>query len=146
MTPCQKLLEQEGTARWIESMQQSSATPKKCREGVAEDCCMLSIHLAGVAEDIVACSQSTSHCLLVPTVFGMVSSLHPSSFLLIFTLDSLIFLRHWQCKQRRSYTQPPPRLYRALCAASAGAPAPPAARALIYLYLGMRIRKGACRK
>ena len=28
MTPCQKLLKQEGTARWIESMQQSSATPK----------------------------------------------------------------------------------------------------------------------
>ena len=45
MTPRQKLLKQEGTARRIESMQQSSATPKKqrCREGVAEDCCMLSI-------------------------------------------------------------------------------------------------------
>ena len=39
---------QEGTARRIESMQQSSATPKnqRCREGVAEDCCMLSILLA----------------------------------------------------------------------------------------------------
>ena len=44
MTPCQKLLKQEGTAR-IESMKQSSATPKnqRCREGVAEDCSMLSI-------------------------------------------------------------------------------------------------------
>ena len=28
MTPCQKLLKQEGTARRIESIQQSSATPK----------------------------------------------------------------------------------------------------------------------
>ena len=48
MTPCQKLLKQEGTARRIKSMQQSSATPKnqRCREGVAEDCCMLSILLA----------------------------------------------------------------------------------------------------
>ena len=42
MTPCQKLQVQEGTARRIESMQQSS-----------------------------------SQCLLVPTVFGTVSSLHP---------------------------------------------------------------------
>ena len=35
------------TVRRIESMQQSSATPKnqRCREGVAEDCCMLSILL-----------------------------------------------------------------------------------------------------
>ena len=34
---------QEGTARKIESMQQSSATPKtpRCREGIADDCCML---------------------------------------------------------------------------------------------------------
>ena len=63
MTPCQKLLKQEGTARRIESMQQS----------VAEDCCMLSM------------------CLLVSIVFGMVSSLHPTSFLMIFTLVSLIF-------------------------------------------------------
>ena len=65
MTPCQKLLKQEGTARKIESMQQ-------CREGVAEDCCMLSI-------------------LLVSTVFGTVASLHPTSFLMIFTLVPLIF-------------------------------------------------------
>ena len=34
---------------------------------------------------IVACSKS-SQCLLVSTVFGMVSSLHPISFLMIFTL------------------------------------------------------------
>ena len=61
MTPCQKLLKQEGSARWIESMQQSSATP--------------SLHLVfwGLRK-IVACSQSSS------------SSLHPSTFLMIFTL------------------------------------------------------------
>ena len=35
---------------------------------------------------IVVCSQSSSQCLLVSTVFGMVSSLHPTSFLMIFTL------------------------------------------------------------
>ena len=35
---------------------------------------------------IVACSQSSSQCLLVSTVFGTVSSLHPTSFLMIFTL------------------------------------------------------------
>ena len=37
---------------------------------------------------IVACSHSSSQCLLVPTVFGTVSSLHPTS---IFILVSLIF-------------------------------------------------------
>ena len=78
MTPCQKLLKQEGTARRIESMQQSSATPKnqRCREGVAEDCCMLSILLA-----VPSCFN----------IFGTVSSLHPTSFLMIFTLVPLIF-------------------------------------------------------
>ena len=65
MTPCQKLLKQEGTVRRIESMQQSSATP--------------SLHLWGLRK-IVACSQSSSQCLLVSTVFGTVSSLHPTSF------------------------------------------------------------------
>ena len=30
--------------------------------------------------------NSTSQCVLVPTVFGTVSSLHPTSFLMIFTL------------------------------------------------------------
>ena len=54
-------------------MQQSSATP--------------SLHLDfwGLRK-IVACSQSSSQCLLVPTVFGTVSSLHPTSFLMIFIL------------------------------------------------------------
>ena len=37
---------------------------------------------------IVACSHSSSQCLLVSTVFGTVSSLHPTSF---FILVSLIF-------------------------------------------------------
>ena len=51
-------------------MQQSSATQ--------------SLHLDfwGLRK-IVACSQSSSQCLLVPTVFGMVSSLHPISFLML---------------------------------------------------------------
>ena len=59
-------------------MQQSSTTPKKlrCRAWVAEDCCMLS---------------PSSQCLLVSTVFSTVSSLHPTSFLMIFILVSLIF-------------------------------------------------------
>ena len=35
---------------------------------------------------IVACSHSSSQCLLVSTVFGTVSSLHTTSFLMIFTL------------------------------------------------------------
>ena len=55
MTPCQKLLKQEGTARRIESMQQSSATP--------------SLHpVFGGLWKIVACSQSSSQCLLVSIV------------------------------------------------------------------------------
>ena len=54
-------------------MQQSSATQ--------------SLHLSfwGL-QKIVACSHSSSQCLLVSTVFDMVSSLHPTSFLMIFTL------------------------------------------------------------
>ena len=72
MTPCQKLLKQEGTARRIESMQQSSATPPYIMIlGVAEDCCMLSILLA-----VPSCFN----------IFGTVSSLYPISFLMIFTL------------------------------------------------------------
>ena len=59
-------------------MQQSSATPKKQDVGIG-------------LRKIVACSQSSSQCLLVSTVFGMVSSLHPTSFLMIFILVSLIF-------------------------------------------------------
>ena len=47
MTPCQKLLKQEGTARRIESMQQSSTTPSLHLWflGAMEDCCMFSILL-----------------------------------------------------------------------------------------------------
>ena len=52
-----KLLKQEGTARRIESMQQSSITPKN-QEGL---------------QKIVACSHSSSQCLLVSIVFGTVS-------------------------------------------------------------------------
>ena len=54
-------------------MQQSSATT--------------SLHLSfwGLRK-IVACSHSSSQCLLVSTVFGTVSSLHPTSFLMIFIL------------------------------------------------------------
>ena len=54
-------------------MQQSSATQ--------------SLHLSfwGLRK-IVACSHSSSQCLLVSTVFGTVSSLHPTSFFLIFIL------------------------------------------------------------
>ena len=58
-------------------MQQSSATQ--------------SLHLSfGGLRKIVACSHSSSQCLLVSTVFGTVSSLHPTSFLMIFILVSLI--------------------------------------------------------
>ena len=79
MPLCQKLLKQEGTARRIESMQQSSATPKKqrCREGVAEDCCM---HALNPPRSAFLFQQ-----------FGTVSSLHPTSFLMIFTPVPLIF-------------------------------------------------------
>ena len=60
-------------------MQQSSATPKTQDVGIG-------------LRKIVACSQSSSQCLLVSTVFGTVSSLHPTSVLMIFILVSLIFL------------------------------------------------------
>ena len=52
-------------------MQQSSATQ--------------SLHLSfwGLRK-IVACSHSSSQCLLVSTVFGTVSSLHPTSFLYLY--------------------------------------------------------------
>ena len=36
-----------------------------------------------VAEDCVACSHSSSQCLLVSTVFGTVSSLHHTSFFIL---------------------------------------------------------------
>ena len=58
-------------------MQQSSATPKKNDVG------------RGLRE-IVACSKSSSQCLLVSTVFGTVSSLHHISiFYTCFTHFSL---------------------------------------------------------
>ena len=54
-------------------MQQSSATLKNRDVGIG-------------LRKIVACSQSSSQCLLVSTVFGMVSSLHPTLFFMIFIL------------------------------------------------------------
>ena len=62
-------------------MQQSSATQ--------------SLHLSfwGLRK-IVACSHPSSQCLLVSTVFGTVSSLHPTSFLMIFTLVAYIAATH----------------------------------------------------
>ena len=70
-------------------MQQSSATP--------------SLHLDfwGLRK-IVACSQSSSQCLLVPIVFGTLSSLHPISFLMIFILVYLCF--HMQGDLSVKYT------------------------------------------
>ena len=59
-------------------MQQASATPKNQDVGIG-------------LRKIVACSHSSSQCLLVSTVFRTVSSLHPTSFLMIFILVSLIF-------------------------------------------------------
>ena len=56
-------------------MQQSSVTPKNRNVGIG-------------LQKIVTCSQSSSQCLLVYTVFGMVSSLHPT---LIFILVLLLF-------------------------------------------------------
>ena len=50
-------------------MQQSSATPKNKDVGIG-------------LRKIVACSHSSTQCLLVSTVFGTVSSLHPTSFLM----------------------------------------------------------------
>ena len=66
MTPCQKLLKQEGTARRIESMQQSSATPSLHLWflGVAEDCCMLSILLA-----VPSCFSSFWHGVIPTSYF-----------------------------------------------------------------------------
>ena len=71
-------------------MQQSSATPKNQDVGIG-------------LRKIVACCHSSSQCLLVSTVFGTVSSLHPTSFLMIFTLVSLIFLSRLSldCSARR---------------------------------------------
>ena len=61
-----KLLKQEGTARRIESMQQSSATPSLHLWflGVAEDCCMLSILLA-----VPSCFNSFWHGVIPTSYF-----------------------------------------------------------------------------
>ena len=76
-------------------MQQSSATPENRDVG------------RGLRK-IVACSPSSSQCLLVPTVFGTVSSLHPISFLMIFILVLQIFLcRLSLCRARRDGTRYP---------------------------------------
>ena len=66
MTPCQKLLKQEGTARRIESMQQSSTTQSLHLWflGVAEDCCMLSILLA-----VPSCFNSFWHGVIPTSYF-----------------------------------------------------------------------------
>ena len=57
-------------------MQQSSATQ--------------SLHLSfGGLRKIAACSHSSSQCLLVSTVFGTVSSLHPTSFLICILIDRM---------------------------------------------------------
>ena len=72
MTPCQKLLKQEGTARRIESMQQSSTTPSLHLWflGVAEDCCMLSILLA-----VPSCFNSFWHGV-IPTSYFIVNDFY----------------------------------------------------------------------
>ena len=60
-------------------MQQSSATQ--------------SLHLSfWELRKIVACSHSSSQCLLVSIVFGTVTSLHPTSFLMIFILVYTVLL------------------------------------------------------
>ena len=52
---------------------------------------------------IVACSHSSSQCLLVATVFGTVSSLHPTSFLMIFILVIYYYIYIVPpCKQSKS--------------------------------------------
>ena len=60
-------------------MQQSSATP--------------SLHLGfwGLRK-IVACSKSSSQCLLVATVLGTVSSLHPTSFFTLIYTYHLLYI------------------------------------------------------
>ena len=66
MTLCQ-----EDTAGRVENMKQSSATP------------CLHLSFLGLRK-IVSCSQPHLWCIFVSTVFGMVSSLHPTSFLYLY--------------------------------------------------------------
>ena len=102
MTPCQKLLKQEGTARRIESMQQSSATPKsqRCRDWVAEDCCMLSILLA-----VPSCFNSFWHGV-IPTSYFIFNDFYTCSTYCFsheygkHTLDSLAIAH--ECKIARA--------------------------------------------
>ena len=66
MTPWQKLLKQEGTARRTGSMQQSSAAPSLHLWflGVAEDCCMLPVLLA-----VPSCFNSFWHGVIPTSYF-----------------------------------------------------------------------------
>ena len=62
-------------------MQQSSATPKNKDVGRG-------------LQKIVVCSQSSLQCLLVSTVFGTVSSLHPTLFLHLYLEPSCMLAVH----------------------------------------------------
>ena len=84
-------------------MQQSSTTPQKPR------CVGIGLR------KIVACSHSSSQCLLVPTALGMVSSVHPTSnfytcftnFLSRFSLDCSMRrdgVTTYQCATHLSYS------------------------------------------
>ena len=89
MTPCQKLLKQEGTARRIESMKQSSATPSLHLWflGVAEDCCMLSILLA-----VPSCFNSFWHGVI------------PTSYFDFYTCNSTITISPVNTTDSANYT------------------------------------------
>ena len=124
MTPCQKLLKQEGTARWIESMQKSSATPKNRDVGRG-----LRKHALNPPHSAFLFQQFLAWC-------------HPFFIFNDFYTSFTHFSQ--QCiaigngtvgKQRRIYTQPPPRLYRGRASfvhsAAVRLPATPTVRTLI---------------
>ena len=74
---------------------------KKALRGGVRACNNLpqSLHLSFCGlRKIVACSHSSSQCLLVSTVFGTVSSLQPTSFLMIFTLVNYT-RNNFRCKK-----------------------------------------------
>ena len=81
-------------------MQQASATQ--------------SLHLSfwGLRK-IVACSHSSSQCLIVSTVFSTVSSLHPTSFLMIFIL---VIIQHIHNKHQLSLVLLALHMYVYICA------------------------------